>query len=141
MLALATVVGAPGTPARALRGPYEAVTTRIEVRLAERLSSHDAKAGALFSFRTTGSIMIAGRFLPAQTAGHGVVAVARPARGGAPGALVLVARSLDPSDGEPVEVGLEAGQLVARNRASDVVFDRGATFFVDAPPPPSPEPT
>jgi len=116
-------------------GPYETAATRIEVRLSERLSSSVAKPGALFHFDTTSSVLIAGRFLPAQTHGHGVVLAVQPGRSGHPGALVLAARSLDPSDGEPIEVGLEPGQLVP-----SLVYERGTAFFVDAPPPASPEP-
>ena len=116
-------------------GPYEGAATRIEVRLADRLSSLDAKPGALFHFDTTSSVLIAGRFLPAQTHGHGVILAVRPGRSGHPGALVLAARSLDPADGEPVEVGLEPGELLP-----SPLFERGTAFFVDAPPPASPDP-
>jgi hypothetical protein len=116
-------------------GPYEAATTRIQVRLVERLSVHDAKAGDVFHFDTTSSVMVAGRFFPAETHGHGVVVSALPGRGAQPGRLVLAARSLDPADGEPVEVGLEPGQL---SRAP--AYEQGILFYVDAPPPPSPVP-
>jgi hypothetical protein len=64
-----------------------------------------------------------------------VILAVQPSRPGHPGELVLAARSLDPADGEPVEVGLEPGEL-----APNPVFERGTAFFVDAPPPASPEP-
>jgi hypothetical protein len=98
-------------PAAAMNGPYEAATTRIQVRLVERLSAQTAKAGDVFRFDTTSSVMVAGRFFPAETHGHGVVLAARSGRGPQSGRLVLAARSLDPAGGEPVEVGLEPGQL------------------------------
>jgi hypothetical protein len=130
---------------------------RVQVRLTERLSSQDARAGDVFHFDTTSSVLIAGRFLPAETHGHGVVIAARAGRGPQPGRLVLAARSLDPSDGEPVEVGLEPGQLartidrdargftvpigteplyVGTSRQTNVVYEKGTLFYVDAPPPP-----
>ena len=157
--AFAAVAGSP--PAGALGGPYEAASTRIQVRLAERISSQDAKAGDLFRFDTTSSVMIAGRFLPAQTHGHGVVLAARSGRGPQPGRLELVARSLDPAAGDAVEVGLEPGQLgrtiahdvrgftvpigteplyVGSSRITNVVYEKGTLFYVDAPPPETPEP-
>ncbi len=148
-------------PVVAMGGLYENAATRIEVRLTERVSSQDAKAGDIFHFDTTSSVLIAGRFLPAETHGHGVVLEARSGRGPQPGRLVLAARSLDPSDGEAVEVGLEPGQLgrtidrdvrgftvpvgsepvyVGTSRQTNIVYEKGTRFFVDAPPPPSPPP-
>ncbi len=148
-------------PAAAMDGPYEAATTRIQVRLDERLSSQDAKAGDVFHFDTTSSVMVAGRFYPAETHGHGVVVAARSGRGPQPGRLVLAARSLDPTGGEPVEVGLEPGQLsrtlehdvrgftvpvgtepvyVGSPRITNIVYEKGTLFYVVAPPPPSPLP-
>ena len=138
---VAAMTAGRSLPARAMDGDYESAAARIDVRLVERLTSADAKAGSLFHFDTTSSVLIAGRFLPAQTHGHGVILAVRSGRPGRPGMLLLAARSLDPSDGEPVEVGLEPGRLVPSVRAPDVVYDRGTAFFVDAPPPPSPVPT
>jgi hypothetical protein len=156
------VVGAAGAsraPAIALDGSYERAATRIEVRLTERLSSQDAKAGEIFHFDTVSSVLIAGRFLPAETHGHGVVLAARSGRGARPGELELAARSLDPPDGEPVEVGLEPGQLpstldhdapaitapagaggiaIGLSHGTNVVYEKGTHFFIDAPPPQSP---
>ncbi len=122
-------------PAAAMNGPYEAATTRIQVRLVERVSSQDAKAGDVFHFDTTSSVMVAGRFFPAETHGHGVVVAVRPGRGPQSGRLVLAARSLDPVGGEPVEVGLEPGQL-----SPTLAYEKGTLFYVDAPPPASPVP-
>jgi len=116
--------------ARAMNGPYERAVTRVEVRLTQRLSARDARPGDLFTFDTTSSILIAGRFLPADTHGHGVVLAIRPGRSPQAARLSLAARSLDPSDGEPVEVGLEPGEL-----AASADYDKGTRFFVDAPPP------
>jgi hypothetical protein len=118
-----------------MNGPYEAATTRIQVRLVDRISSQTAKAGDVFLFDTTSSVMVAGRFFPAETHGHGVVLAARTGRGSEPGRLVLAARSLDPAGGEPVEVGLEPGQL-----KPTAVYEKDTLFYVDAPPPPSPLP-
>ncbi|MBD5635796.1 MAG: hypothetical protein IAI49_15115 [Candidatus Eremiobacteraeota bacterium] len=105
--------------------------------------------------------MIGARFFPAETHGHGVVVLARPGRGPQPGRLVLAVRSLDPSSGEAVEIGLEPGQLgesidrdvrgftvpigseplyVGTSRRTNIVYEKGTQFFVDAPPPPQPEP-
>ncbi len=122
-------------PAGAMNGAYEAATTRIQVRLVERISSQTAKAGDIFRFDTTSSVMVAGRFFPAETHGHGVVVAARSGLGPQPGRLILAARSLDPVGGEPVEVGLEPGQLNATP-----AYEKGTLFYVDAPPPPSPLP-
>lgn len=122
-------------PAAAMNGPYEAATTRIQVRLVERISAQDAKPGDVFHFDTTSSVLVAGRFFPAETHGHGVVVDARSGRGAQPGRLVLAARSLDPEGGEPVEVGLEPGQL-----SRTLAYEKGTLFYVDAPPPPSPVP-
>jgi len=157
--ALLGAAGASRAPAVALDGSYEGAATRIEVRLTERISSQDAKAGDIFHFDTVSSVLIAGRFLPAETHGHGVVLGARSGRGTRPGTLDLAARSLDPPDGEPVEVGLEPGQLPSTldhnvatitapaasggialgvSRATNVVYEKGTHFFVAAPPPQSP---
>jgi hypothetical protein len=154
--ALAVVV-----PAAAMDGPYETATTRIQVRLDERLSSQDAKAGDVFHFDTTSSVMVAGRFYPAETHGHGVVVAARSGRGPQPGRLVVAARSLDPTGAAPVEVGLEPGELnrtlehdvrgftvpvgtepiyVGTPRITNVVYEKGTLFYVDAPPPATPVP-
>ncbi len=157
--ALLGAAGALRAPAAALDGSYEGAAVRIEVRLTDRISSQDAKPGDVFHFDTVSSALIAGRFLPAETHGHGVVLAARSGRGQRPGELELAARSLDPPDGEPVEVGLEPGQLADKpgrdvaavtrpaggdgvaigvSRATNVVYEKGAHFFVGAPPPESP---
>jgi hypothetical protein len=126
---------AVAAPASAMNGPYEAATTRIQVRLVERVSAQSAKAGDVFHFDTTSSVMVAGRFFPAETHGHGVVVAARAGGRAQAGRLVLAARSLDPTGGESVEVGLEPGQL-----SRTLAFEKGTLFYVDAPPPPSPLP-
>jgi hypothetical protein len=157
--ALLGLAGASLAPAAALDGSYEGAATRIEVRLTDRLSSQDAKPGDIFHFDTVSSVLIAGRFLPAETHGHGVVLEARSGRGQRSGQLELAVRSLDPPDGEPVEVGLEPGQLggtldrngpaitvppggdgvaIGVSRATNVVYEKGTHFFIDAPPPQSP---
>lgn len=147
-------------PALALQGPYSAVTTRIAVRLTERLSSQEARVGETFGFETTSSIAVEGHFVAAGSHGRGVVIAARSARGEHPGELRLAARTLDLPDGRSLAVGLEAGQLVrtlderslhvsvpavgttialGRDRSTNVVFERGTPFVVVAPPP-EPEP-
>ncbi len=140
--ALSVTVAAP--PARAMGGSFDSAAARVEVRLVERLSSRDAKAGDVFHFDTTASALVAGRFYSAETHGHGVVLEARPRRGRQPGRLVITARSLDPSDAAPVEVGFEPGRP-ARTIDGDAVYEKGTLFVVDAPPPqsagPVPAPT
>ncbi len=133
-IALCVTVAAP--PARAMDGSFVSAAARVEVRLVERLSSRDVKAGDLFHFETTASALVAGRFYSAETRGHGVVLEALPRRGRQPGRLVLAARSLDPSDAAPVEVGLEPGRP-ARTIDGDAVYEKGTLFVVDAPPPQS----
>ncbi len=122
-------------PAAAMNGSFENAATRIQVRLVERLSAQNATAGDVFRFETTSSVMIAGRFFPAETRGHGVVVAAHPSRGQQPGRLVLAARSLDPATGDPVEVGLEPGEL-----SRTLAYEKGTLFFVEAPPPATPAP-
>jgi hypothetical protein len=120
--------------------------------------------GDLFRFDTTSSVEIAGRFFPAETHGHGVVVDVRSGRGTQPGKLDLAARSLDPATGDAVEVGLEPGQLgraidrdvrgftvpigseplyVGTSRQTNIVYEKGTIFYVEAPPPivPDPAPT
>ncbi len=132
-------------PAPAIEGDYEAAVTRVPCKLTERLSSQDAKSGDRFAFDTTSSSEINRLFLPAGTHGHGFVRRAEAAHGVQPGVLALEARSLDLPDGEEIAVGLEPGQLdrpVARSgvREANVVYEKGTTFNVTAPPPATPAP-
>jgi hypothetical protein len=147
--------------ALALEGSYERVVTRIPVKLSQRISSQDARAGDTFAFETTASVLVDARFLPAGTHGHGIVVAAKAARGPQPGALTLEARSLDPAGGPSIPVGLAPGELARRiagdvrsfgvpvgpvpvrvggDRETNVVYDAGTSFVVIAPPPPTPEP-
>ena len=137
-------------PASAIDGPYAAVRTRIAVKLDDRLTSQEARLGDTFSFETTSSVAVDGRFLPAGTHGHGVIVRARAARGPRGGELELEARSLDLARGDTLAVGLEPGQLDVAGMPvrfggektdTNVVFERGTPFIVVAPPQPSPEPT
>ncbi|GAC1305688.1 MAG: hypothetical protein NVSMB19_17320 [Vulcanimicrobiaceae bacterium] len=161
-LAAWCVGAALSAPAGAVEGPYAAVTTRIAVRLTDRLSSQEAHAGDAFGFETTSSVAVDGFFLGAGTRGRGVVVAVRAARGRRPGELRLAARTLALADGRTVAVGLEPGQLARRLTGdvrvftvpfggvpvsvgsasqTNVVFERGTPFFVVAPPPPEPEAT
>ena len=145
-----------------MEGSYAAVTTRIPVKLAQRLSSQDARAGETFGFDTTSSVMVDGAFLASGTHGRGVVVAARSGRGPKPGLLELAARSLDLPDGTTLPVGLEPGQLdrrlsgdargfavpigatpvyVGGDRSTNIVYERGTPFVVVAPPPPTPAPS
>lgn len=156
IVAFTGIVLVPPVPARALEGPYTAVTTRIAVRLTERLSSQEARAGDSFGFETTSSVAVEGHFVSTGAHGRGVVLAARSARGEHPGELRLAVRTLDLPDGRTLAVGLEPGQLVrvlderglhvsipvasttialGRARSINVVFERGTPFFVIAPPP------
>jgi hypothetical protein len=160
-LAFAAVAASIARPVAALEGDYEYAVTRIAVKLTTRISSQDAKPGDRFTFDTTSSIVVDGRFLPAGTHGHGLVVAARAARGPQPGALTLEARSLDPPDGKIVEVGLAPGELATvlrgdrrsfpgpgtgaapvpiGSRETNVVYDAGKRFTVVAPPPPTAAP-
>jgi hypothetical protein len=149
-------------PAGALEGPYVAISTRVAVKLSERLSSQEAHSGQTFAFETTSSVALDGLFLAAGTHGHGVVVTARAARGPHPGELRLAARTLDIGNGRTLAVGLEPGQLertlagdargfpvpvggapvyVGSARSTNVVFERGTPFIVVAPPPETVEAT
>ena len=132
--ATALAVTAPAPPVRAMDGLFESAAARIEVRLVERLSSRDARAGDVFHFDTTASALVAAPFLSGRHAR--TRSRRRGASGGAarqPGRLVLAARSLDPSDAAPVEVGFEPGRA-ARTIDGDAVYEKGTLFVVDAPP-------
>jgi hypothetical protein len=146
----------------AIEGPYVANVVHIPVHLTERLSSQDAKTGDTFGFDTSSSVEIGGQFLPAESHGRGVVVYAKAARGPQPGVLTLEVQTLDLPDGKKLAVGLEPGQLdrriegdvrqspggnaggvpfsVGGSRATNIVYEKGTSFTVTAPPPPTPEP-
>jgi len=147
-----------------MQGPFADNVVRIPVRLAERISSQDARSGDTFDFDTTSSVEIQGEFLPAQSHGHGVVVRARSAKGPVPGILVLEARTLDLPDGKPLAVGLAEGSLdrsisrdvrsypgnpgsvehvpfdIGGSKGTNIVYEKGTAFTVVAPPPPTPGP-
>ncbi len=138
---VASAVAVVCPPATALDGEYQAVVTRIAVKLTQRLSSRDARVGESFAFDTASSVAVDGYFLAAGTHGRGVVIAVRQARGAQPGSLELAAQSIDlPRDGT-LAVGLESGQLVPKTsvrgaaNSGDLVFDRGTPFIVVTPPP------
>ncbi len=130
------------------------------MKLGDRLSSQEAKAGDTFGFETTSSAAVDGVFLSAGTHGHGFVLAARAARGPLPGVLRLAARTLELPDGSTLPIALEPGSLertlttphgvrvpvggaqvyVGPDHSTNVVFERGTPFTVVAPPP-YPEPT
>jgi hypothetical protein len=147
----------------AIEGPFAVNVVHIPVHLTERLSSQDAKTGDTFGFDTSSSAEVEGLFLPAGTHGHGVVVLAKPARGPQPGVLTLEVRTIDLPDGKTLAVGLDVGQLdrqiqgdvrrypgssaggvpfsIGGSRETNVVYDKGTKFTVVAPPQPTPAPT
>ncbi|MDQ2858277.1 MAG: hypothetical protein M3R53_06455 [Candidatus Eremiobacteraeota bacterium] len=157
-LAVIAALGVVGDrSALAIEGTYEATTTRIPVKLTERLSSQDLKVGDTFGFDTTSSALVDGVFLPARTHGHGVVLAVRSGHGPQPGVLKVVARTLDAPGGDAIPVALEAGALdeelkgdyrtapggasigavrLGTLRTTNIVYEKGTPFIVVAPPPP-----
>ncbi len=138
-LLLATLICAGGTfaaPAAstAVEGSFEDVSTRIAVKLDERLSSADEKKGDIFYFELTGSVILDGIALGAGTRGHGVVTDVASDPGAKRGVLILEARSIDAA-GQHFPVGLAPGSL-----DDNVVYEKGTAFFVISPPPQTPEP-
>ena len=163
--ALAAVLAASVFPAQrtlALEGSLESVSTAIAVKLDDRLSSQDNKAGDTFGFELTGSVLIDGVPVGAGTRGHGVVLRAESGAGPHHGSLTLAARSLDLSDGSHIPVGLQTGSLdrtigretrgfaipvgaaatayVGSSRDNNVVYEKGTRFTVVSPPPETPSP-
>lgn len=162
LAALAALAVFGGRSALAIEGTYEATTTRIPVKLTERLSSQDLKTGDTFGFDTTSSSLVDGAFLPARTHGHGVVLAVRSGHGPQPGVLKLAARNLDAPSGDTIPVALEVGALaqelkgdyrdapggggvgavrLGALRTTNIVYEKGTSFFVVAPPPPGPQAT
>jgi hypothetical protein len=138
-LLLATLICAGSTfaaPAAstAVEGSFEDVSTRIAVKLDDRLSSEDDKKGDVFRFELTGSVILDGIALGAGTRGHGVVTDVAPAAPPKQGLLTLEARSIDAA-GQHFPVGLAPGSLDGR-----VVYEKGTAFFVISPPPQTPPP-
>jgi hypothetical protein len=158
------LVATLGTASVAIEGPYAANVVRIRVHLTQRLSSQDARSGDSFGFDTSSSAEVAGLFLAANTHGHGIVALARSAKGPTPGSLVLEARTIDLPNGKTLDVALDPGQLdrtisgdvrsypgggavggvpfdIGGSRATNIVYEKGTEFIVVSPPPPSPSET
>jgi hypothetical protein len=148
--------------APAAQGDLESATTIIAVKLDDRLSSQDNKAGDVFHFELTGSVIVDGKPLGAGTHGSGVVVAATPGEGPLHGALTVEARSLDLADGSHIPVGLAPGTLdkrltresrglsvpmghaapvyIGTSRDNNVVYEKGTAFKVVAPPPATPDP-
>ena len=146
----------------AVEGTFEDVSTRIAVKLDDRLSSQDNEAGDIFHFELTSSVILDGLALGAGTRGHGVVRAVESGAGPKHGSLTLEARSIDLADGEHFAVGLASGSLdkrlsresrgfsmpigaaapiyVGASRDNNVVYEKGTAFFVISPPPETPEP-
>lgn len=125
------VASAARPGAHAASGSYAPVTTRIAVKLSQRLSSQDAREGEAFLFETTSAVAVDGYFVSAGAHGRGIVVAARVRRGSQPGELRLAARSLDLPDGDALPVALAPGELAR----TAIVFERGTPFVVVAPPP------
>jgi hypothetical protein len=100
-LALALVFGAGGAALGQTTGP-DAVT--IPVKLTERVSSANAKAGQRFAFATTREVTIGDADVPAGTPGHGIVSEAKAARWDRAGKLSLEVQTIDLSDGRTIAV-------------------------------------
>ncbi|MBC5801100.1 MAG: hypothetical protein GIX03_06285 [Candidatus Eremiobacteraeota bacterium] len=138
---------------------------RIPVRLSERLSSQDAKAGQHFGFETTNEVTVAGTDVPSGTRGDGVIVLAQSGLGRNPGKLELAATALHLRDGRTLPVGLAPSEAGTKNaydaprpgrfalptvvgtvvfggvvRDTNVVYEKGTAFTVIAPPPPTAPP-
>jgi hypothetical protein len=137
-LAFAASLFALPAGSAAVEGSYEDVSTRIEVKLDDRLSSQESKVGDVFHFELTGSVFLGGMAVGAETRGHGVVTAVQPGAGPQHGSLTVEARSIDLPDGEHFPVGLAPGSL--DKRLTNVVYEKGTKFFVISPPPQTPEP-
>ncbi len=145
----------------AVEGSLEYATTLIAVKLDDRLSSQDEKAGDSFSFELTGSVILDGVAVGAGTKGRGIVLAAEPGAGPHHGSLTVQAQTIDLPDGRHVPVALGPGSLdrgpgrdtrgfvlpvgttsvyVGSNRDNNVVYEKGTRFTVVAPPPATPEP-
>jgi len=128
--ALATPVSSP-----AVEGTFEDVSTKIAVKLDDRLSSQDNKKGDVFHFELTGSVILNGIAVGAGTLGHGVVSDVESGTGPKHGSLTLEARSIDLPDGRHFSVGLAPGSL-----PKNFAYAKDTAFFVISPPPATPEP-
>lgn len=160
LLAMGSAFAIPAA-SPAVEGSFEDVSTRIAVKLDDRLSSQDNKKGDVFHFELTGSVILNGVALGAGTRGHGVVSDVASGEGPKHGFITLEARSID-AGGEHYPVGLAPGSLdvqlsresrgfsmplgaaapiyVGPSRDNNVVYPKGTPFFVISPPPVTPEP-
>jgi hypothetical protein len=129
-----TVLALPA-PIPAVEGTFEDVSTRIAVKLDDRLSWQENKKGDVFHFELTGSVILDGIAVGAGTLGHGIVSDVESGAGPKHGSITLEARSIDLPDGRHFPVGLAPGSL-EKLRA----YEKGTAFFVIAPPPATPEP-
>ncbi len=129
MLIFAGSAFASPAASTAVEGTFEDASTKIAVKLDDRLSSRDDKKGDIFRFELTGSVILDGIALGAGTRGHGVVTDVAPAAPPKHGLLTLEARSID-ADGQHFPVGLAPGSL-----DDNVVYEKGTAFFVISPPP------
>jgi len=157
-------------PASRAAAVDESVLTRvpgvhIPVRLTERLSSQEARAGQHFGFEATQDVTVGAVHVPSGTPGDGVVVLAQSGRGRNPGKLELAATVLHLRDGSTVAVGLAPSEAGAKNaydaprpgrfalptvvgtvvfggvvRDNNVVYEKGTAFTVIAPPPPTAQP-
>ncbi len=134
LICMASALALPGA-ATAVEGSFEDVSTRIAVKLDDRLSSQDTKKGDVFHFELTGSVILNGVAVGAGTLGHGVVSDVESGAGPKHGSLTLEARSIDLPDGRHFPVGLAPGSLDTR-----LTYEKGTAFFVISPPPQTPEP-
>ncbi len=137
----------------------------IAVRLTERLSSQEATAGQRFGFETTKDVTVNGTDVPSGTPGDGVIVLAQSGRGRNPGKLELAVSALHPRAGRMIPVGLAPSEAGTKNaydaprpgrfavptivgtvvfggvtRDNNVVYEKGTTFTVFTPPPPTAQP-
>lgn len=145
-LAALPIASAAPLPTSAVEGSLESVSTTIDVKLDDRLSSQDARAGDTFAFELTGSVMLDGVPAGAGTRGHGVVLAAQSGAGARNGSLSVAARTIDLADGRHIPVGIARGPsrtestYVGSARDNNVVYEKGTRFTVVAPPPQTPSP-
>lgn len=117
LMVTAAIAGsfAAGGSARGQPSPAPSSVT-IPVRLTERVSSSDAKAGQRFTFATIHEATLGDVQVPAGTHGHGVVAEAKAARWDQAGTLTLEVQSLDLPDGRSLPVNVPADSSPAPKR-------------------------
>lgn len=117
LVVAAAIAGSFAAGDSALGQPSPAASSvTIPVRLTERVSSSDAKAGQRFTFATLHEATVGDVQVPAGTHGHGIVAEARAARWDQAGKITLEVQSLDLPDGRSLPVNVPTDASTAPKR-------------------------